>query len=358
MPCASAASAGLLTLVSVVSACAATCPEDSSATPMRSESTERVAFAHRVVGGATGPLVPDGVVFGDRWGCASFRSEAGLTWQCWQARVAPAPATSRQGIQAWRVPWLDRKEIIRSHPDRFCTLERALLNVLCWRPPVPGEVSGHELPEEKRQTSDQPDVDWSVLPPTVELDGCVLAEGEVLCRGQGYSASAAAGNRVPIVFEPRPQVAESAVLDRESWEPRDDCVSRRGCTLAPSKIPSCPGHVRARPWSEVLCTSRSGQVVQVRGVLGVSGVFSTMMGCEPGSCCNQTSASVVLVGGHEILMLSGLYCLGDDSRVCCTAPAYGQTVIATGRLDRVTTGLAAGHWLLVEPTLCQPTKPP
>jgi len=51
----------------------------------------------------------------------------------------------------------------------------------------------------------------------------------------------------------------------------------------------------------------------------------------------------------------GLLCGGDESRACCTVPAFGQTVVATGRIieenDQAVTG-RGGRWALAEPTLC------
>jgi hypothetical protein len=51
------------------------------------------------------------------------------------------------------------------------------------------------------------------------------------------------------------------------------------------------------------------------------------------------------------LVLEDFVCGGDDSRLCCMAPAYGQSVIATGRLSREYGGSTA-HWRLREVRLC------
>jgi len=41
-------------------------------------------------------------------------------------------------------------------------------------------------------------------------------------------------------------------------------------------------------------------------------------------------------------------CTGDDSRLCCEAPAFGQTVIATGVLTE-----SAHGWGLDNPIVCE-----
>jgi hypothetical protein len=78
----------------------------------------------------------------------------------------------------------------------------------------------------------------------------------------------------------------------------------------------------------------------------------TAKGCEGGFCCNDSAAPVVLAGATDVLGLKGLWCRGDDSEACCDAPAFGQTVIATGRLVPETESHAAGPWMLEDPKIC------
>jgi hypothetical protein len=60
------------------------------------------------------------------------------------------------------------------------------------------------------------------------------------------------------------------------------------------------------------------------------------------------AGSVIAIGGTEVkLLLENMVCHGDDSRLCCGVPAYGQPVVATGRLRE-----RDGTWSLHEPTLC------
>jgi hypothetical protein len=61
---------------------------------------------------------------------------------------------------------------------------------------------------------------------------------------------------------------------------------------------------------------------------------------------------VLLAGGRHALTLEGLACKGDESRACCNAPAFGQTVVATGRLRGPQHDLLGPPWLLDAPRLC------
>jgi hypothetical protein len=167
---------------------------------------------------------------------------------------------------------------------------------------------------------------------------------------------------VAVHFDPGPAIAESAVVTvgrSTSWGPA--CLVERGCSRAPAPIPRCERLASARPWSEILpeASALSGQIVRVRGALGVAHGFRTMMGCgpmpgtgaslAPGEpettyCCNTTGGDIAISDAAEPLTLDGLTCGGDDSEICCDAPAYGQSVIATGRLEPA--------WRLDGPSLC------
>ena len=90
-----------------------------------------------------------------------------------------------------------------------------------------------------------------------------------------------------------------------------------------------------------------------------------MMGCEtwgpgtkggeprnaPSACCNQVWAAIGLVSDNFALRLEGQQCAGDESRLCCSAPATGQAVVATGGLDW-DGERGDGGWILREPKLC------
>jgi hypothetical protein len=70
------------------------------------------------------------------------------------------------------------------------------------------------------------------------------------------------------------------------------------------------------------------------------------------ACCNRAGAPILLAGTPP-LRLEGMYCSGDDSQVCCNAPAYGQTLIATGQLEQAESGSGEKVWKLVGPALCE-----
>ena len=197
-----------------------------------------------------------------------------------------------------------------------------------------------------------------------DASACALDNQGVVCWGELYSPAGALDTPVPIVFEPPPPITETAVVgasDPSLWAP--ECLLRRGCTLAPSPIEPCrtdgPHGEGVRDWKEVLAVAPSlfGDTVSVRGLLEIGSIGSTMKGCpriNGQGCCNAASGHVLLAGAAKTLALEGLYCKGDDSAACCNAPAYGQTVVATGRLEgiRVVGDPTASGWILREPSIC------
>jgi hypothetical protein len=185
----------------------------------------------------------------------------------------------------------------------------------------------------------------------------------VICWGEAYSTPEALDLPVTIAFEPAPSMVEIAVVDSAArstpW--KEDCLVHRGCTLAPSgPLSPCPRDTVARDWADILpnLETLAGQIVRVRGSLGVGQIRSTKMGCPAGRCCNRASGPVVLGTPEQPLGLQGLFCNGDQSRTCCNAPAYGQTVVASGRLQRgMDAGAGMPQWSLAQPTLCSDDAP-
>lgn len=89
---------------------------------------------------------------------------------------------------------------------------------------------------------------------------------------------------------------------------------------------------------------REGDRVVVRGPLWIGGpMISTKVDCPPNHCCNNFGATVTI--GALVLEQAG--CVGDDSAVCCSVPAFGENVIATGVVKRIDS-----EWTLVSPVLC------
>ena len=192
-----------------------------------------------------------------------------------------------------------------------------------------------------------------VASPGADASACALQGGQVVCWGEAYSPPGEPDRPVPITLEGPKGVTELAVTgddDPAAWEP--SCLIRQGCHTSPAPLPACTGK-RARDWSEVWSQpdAFAGKTVELRGPLGVGGLMSTMKGCGGGrgarACCNGTGGEVVLGGAPQLLILEGFHCNGDESRQCCNAPAYGQTVVAGGRLERIGSG-----WTLKKTRLC------
>jgi hypothetical protein len=68
-----------------------------------------------------------------------------------------------------------------------------------------------------------------------------------------------------------------------------------------------------------------------------------------GERCHLVDPAPIVVGASVAasIRLDGLVCRGDQSRRCCTIPAYGQTVVARGQPER-----DGGSWVLRGPDLC------
>jgi len=134
------------------------------------------------------------------------------------------------------------------------------------------------------------------------------------------------------------------------------CLVHRACDVRAPDPPRCPAGLPVRDWTEALAAaSQPEQRVNVRGRLGHGPLAGALGLCsEQGGrgCCNRVSAPVWLDQGTPLL-LEGFACDGDDSLVCCNAPAYGQALVASGRLSRARPGEALpSAWVLRDVTLC------
>jgi hypothetical protein len=141
------------------------------------------------------------------------------------------------------------------------------------------------------------------------------------------------------------------------WAP--NCLVHTGCAVAPIPLHRCPADQPDEEWSEVLpsAASHAGKELSVRGRLGVGQMASTAVGCGRGAlhgCCNYPTGPVVLAGPKKPLILEGLNCTGDESQICCNAPAYGQSVVATGTLEKNIDEVSSSRspWRLSNPKLC------
>ena len=151
---------------------------------------------------------------------------------------------------------------------------------------------------------------------------------------------------------PRNDPPKPKSRDKKDWQA--SCMIQKPCTPETQELPACDAGALQRPWVDVVTEGDAvlGKEVMVGGTLGLSLIKKTGSGsCAPGACCHTLEMQIVLVGEPEgSLPLRGLTCAGDDSTLCCSVPAEGQAVVATGRLQRLGTG--GKKWQLNEPKLC------
>ena len=145
------------------------------------------------------------------------------------------------------------------------------------------------------------------------------------------------------------------------------CRIERPCTrdwVTPP--PRCEGPLGAAPWASLAPSAAAvrGQLVSVTGNFVVGPRATRMAACgrglfvvdppnAPTLCCNGNWAPLGLVSDGFALQLEHMKCEGDESRLCCTAPATGQPIVATGTLDW-DDNLTPPGWLLRDPKLCSP----
>jgi hypothetical protein len=215
-----------------------------------------------------------------------------------------------------------------------------------------------------------------------QANACGIDTGRVLCWGEGYSPVQQPGLVIPVTFES--STPASAVVDLppptgSTWT--EDHLINQGCHRAPISLPTCDSQAAGESWAALAgkADSLQNQHVSVRdrlvvGPLADSSFVNTVCAGEarnprarvsddgpgtrlpPGTTpmgCYRDQRRIVLGGGASPLRIwdnSGKFdCVGDESRLCCGAPAFGQTVIATG----VLTGSAGRGWGLKEATLCE-----
>jgi len=136
------------------------------------------------------------------------------------------------------------------------------------------------------------------------------------------------------------------------------CQIHRACKAPLQAVKPCEKGTVARSWEDLARNAADfeGQVVTVSGRLEFgSGYFSTAVGCAKGVCCNGVSKQVVLDEEPNALVLDGLACSGDESRLCCAVVPEGQRVIARGWLVH---GFPAPTptWKLAQLKVCTPAE--
>lgn len=207
----------------------------------------------------------------------------------------------------------------------------------CGRRPVPSESNAHDDTRDAFSDQRVPSP-WKSSP--------------------SKSAEPAAAGLPPEAPGIRPNVATripsgAAVIDFETQSPWDRrCMVRQACTIMPRTLHHCTANAKRDAQSHLDAPEHElvGRLVHVKGALTVASVQGWLERCPPPTCCSPTYAPIVVRTESELVELEGLSCGGDESRMCCNAPALGQAVIATGELT-VGSPLSA-KWKLVNAELC------
>jgi hypothetical protein len=197
--------------------------------------------------------------------------------------------------------------------------------------------------------------------PGSDASACAVRGDGVICWGEKYSPPGELDKPVTVALQRLLPLGDLAIIggtDATGW--KEQCQIRQVCPEPVRRLVPCEADVKGRPASEILAAAPSlaGQVVSARGPLGVGamGPYRFMGGliCDPKvRCCNSQWAPVVIGADNGLLQLAGLHCSGDESRACCNAPAYGQTVVATGLLGRDPDARdATSAWRLLNVNVC------
>jgi hypothetical protein len=197
-----------------------------------------------------------------------------------------------------------------------------------------------------------------------DASACSLRDGTVLCWGEGYSLPNTPNVPVAIELAASNGMTEVAVIgatDPAGWDAR--CIVRTKCTISAPPLGACGSDVHARDWSEVLSSASksTGRRISVRGRLEVGLQAMTLAACGSANgrgCCNRARSPLVLGGASESLELQGFFCAGDDSQSCCNAPAFGQSVVASGELVAAPSNGKRMPWILAHAALCSESGTP
>jgi|GEM_PF-2052935 len=198
-----------------------------------------------------------------------------------------------------------------------------------------------------------------------DASACGLDADGIVCWGEAYSPRGLPRTPVRIRVEYLPDPAAPVIDITGHWDA--NCDVMRPCTRAWAKPPRCEGAPGAVPWATLArdAAALRGKRVSVLGNFVVGPGMMTLAGCSrwgpggsgveppnaPTVCCNQAWAPLGLVSEGFALPFEGLECAGDESRLCCSAPATGQAIVATGTLEWED-GRGDSGWLLREPKLC------
>jgi hypothetical protein len=179
--------------------------------------------------------------------------------------------------------------------------------------------------------------------PGARASACGIAGDKVLCWGEDYASMSNPSQPVAIAFastQPLSAVVESSSPTGQEW-PKDKLI-QTGCTQPPKEIPKCDPGVTGEPWSSLVSRAVSLRdkpiVVQDRLLVGPAH--------------GKALRWIVLGEGDRALRLKAPWtnpgCSGDESLLCCSLPAFGQRVVAKGKL----VGSSDSGWGLWSAELC------
>jgi len=202
-----------------------------------------------------------------------------------------------------------------------------------------------------------PELFHQVLVHTGERPGaCANNRREVICWGAGYSPESQPGRPVEIDFGEGAS-GGAPVIDSPPSRAGDwpkECLVHRACSQLPPALPTCDARAGVAAWTDLLARASGllGTRIVVRGRLAVG--RSHREPCSwNATCCPNTSRAVVVgatdLDADGLLKLENLECRGDDSRLCCNVPAYGQQVRVEGTLERA----GVSDFWLKAPQVCQ-----
>ncbi|MDP9151536.1 MAG: hypothetical protein M3O36_16570 [Myxococcota bacterium] len=200
------------------------------------------------------------------------------------------------------------------------------------------------------------DIEWMTLSPGQDASACGVHEGAVVCWGEAYSRPDALDTPVPIRFDlsaPDPALAVVLSGDPSTWDPTH--LLAQGLAIRPAPIPTCTHDIKPRTVRSVLAgaAGMEGRSVRIRGRLAAR---HDPAGQEEGGwpCIHPTTPVVIADDAENALPLKEFCCVGNSLEASCNVPAYGQTVVASGRVEgNGRYGPRSGRtWMLADVQLC------